>query len=62
MDKNNNMESVLDECERLGIIDIKAAGTLTPTFIKEAVEAVKDTNLDFNAIAAQMEQERAAYR
>lgn len=55
------MKQVLADCKKLGIINIEASGNLTPDFIAEAVKAVKEIPLDFDAIAEQMEEERKAF-
>lgn len=58
---NTEMKQVLADCKKLGIINIEASGDLTPDFIAEAVQAVKDTSLDFDTIAKQMDAERMAF-
>ena len=55
---NANMERLQREIQELGIINVEASGGLTPDFLAEAVQAVKETNLDFDELALQMKQER----
>lgn len=46
-----NIKDLQKEMESLGIINIEADGDLSPSLLKDAVEAVKETNLDFKALA-----------
>lgn len=56
-----DMKKVLKDCKELGIINIEASCDLTPDLVAEAVQAVKDTALDFDKLALQMEKERASF-
>lgn len=49
---------VLRDCEKLGIINIQASGDLTPSLAEEAVQAVKEINLDFKEFARLREAQR----
>lgn len=46
-----NIKDLQKEMKSLGIINIEADGDLSPSLLKDAVEAVKETNLDFKALA-----------
>lgn len=46
-----NIKDLQKEMKSLGIINIEADGDLSPSLLKDAVEAVKETNLDFAALA-----------
>lgn len=46
-----DVKNLQKEMESLGIINIEADGDLFPSLLKDAVEAVKETNLDFKVLA-----------
>lgn len=46
-----NIKDLQKEMKSLGIINIEADGDLSPSLLKDAVEAVKETNIDFATIA-----------
>lgn len=46
-----DIRDLQNEMKSLGIINIEADGDLSPSLLKDAVEAVKETNLDFRALA-----------
>ena len=46
-----NFKELKKEMKSLGIINIEADGELSPSLLKDAVEAVKETALDFKNIA-----------
>lgn len=53
-----DMDKVLTECKNLGIINIQASGDLTPELAAEAVQAVKEINLDFKSLAKRRDEQR----
>ena len=46
-----DIRDLQNEMKSLGIINIEADGDLSPSLLKDAVEAVKETNLDFRTLA-----------
>ncbi len=46
-----SIKALQKEMNALGIINIEADGDLSPSLLKDAVEAVKETALDFKSIA-----------
>lgn len=46
-----NIKDLRKEMKSLGIISIEADGDLSPSLLKDAVEAVKETALDFTVLA-----------
>lgn len=45
-----NVKELQKEMSSLGIISIDADGNLSPELLKDAVEAVKETNLNFKEL------------
>ena len=45
-----NVKNLQKEMSSLGIISIDADGNLSPELLKDAVEAVKETNLNFKEL------------
>lgn len=50
-----NVKDLQKEMAELGIINIEADGDLSPALLKDAVDAVKDLNLNFDDLAANSE-------
>ncbi len=46
-----NIKELQKEMKSLGILNIEADGELSPELLKDAVDAVKETNLDFKDLA-----------
>ena len=46
-----NIKDLQKEMKSLGIINIEADGELSPSLLKDAVEAVKETALDFKMLS-----------
>ena len=46
-----NIKDLQKEMKSLGIINIEADGDLSPSLLRDAVEAVKETNLNFKELA-----------
>lgn len=46
-----DIRDLQNEMKSLGIINIEADGDLSPSLLKDAVEAVKETKLDFRTLA-----------
>lgn len=55
---NEKMKNVQAEIKRLGILNIEASGALTPDVICDAVDAVKEINLNFKELAKKAAQYR----
>ncbi len=55
---NEKMKNVQAEIKRLGILNIEASGDLTPDAICDAVDAVKEINLNFKELAKKAAQYR----
>lgn len=51
--KETFIKELQKEMKSLGILNIEAEGELSPELLKDAVDAVKETNLDFKALANQ---------
>lgn len=51
-----NIEELQKEMKSLGIINIEADGELSPSLLKDAVDAVKETALDFEALSAKSQE------
>jgi len=51
-----NFKDLKKEMKSLGIINIEADGELSPSLLRDAVEAVKETALDFKKLAAKSEE------
>ncbi|MDE6245881.1 MAG: hypothetical protein K2M50_09550 [Treponemataceae bacterium] len=58
---DRNLKELEKEMKALGIINIAASGELTPEFAREAIDAVKSVNIDFEEIASQIESNRKAF-
>lgn len=46
-----NIKDLQEEMKSLGIINIEADGDLSPSLLRDAVEAVKETKLNFKDLA-----------
>lgn len=46
-----NIKELQKEMKNLGILNIEADGELSPELLKDAVDAVKETNLNFKDLA-----------
>jgi hypothetical protein len=46
-----NVKELQKEMKSLGIINIEADGELSPSLLKDAIESVKETSLDFTELA-----------
>lgn len=53
-----SVKNLQKEIKSLGIINIEADGDLSPSLLKDAVEAVKGINLDFDSLAKEMNRVR----
>lgn len=51
-----NMELLKKDIKSLGILSIEASGELTPLYVKDAVSAVKQINLNFKDLAAKAKE------
>ena len=51
-----DIRDLQNEMKSLGIINIEADGDLSPSLLKDAVEAVKETNLDFRTLATKSKE------
>ncbi|MBQ9238766.1 MAG: hypothetical protein IJ191_05555 [Treponema sp.] len=58
MEKKYDMKQLQKDCKKLGIINIEAADDLTPTYVYDAVRAVKEIHLDMQSVATEMEERR----
>lgn len=54
---NVNIGELQKEMKILGILNIEADGNFSPELLKDAVDAVKETNLNFRDLAKQAEEE-----
>ncbi|MGP1459512.1 MAG: hypothetical protein ACTTKL_09410 [Treponema sp.] len=52
------MEKLQRDMKELGIINVEVSGNLTIDLLEDAVQVVKEVNIDFNKFAQQMEEER----
>lgn len=57
-----NIKELQKEMKSLGILNIEADGELSPELLKDAVDAVKETNLDFKDLAEKSKAMAAAAR
>lgn len=55
-----NIKDLQKEMKSLGIINIEADGELSPSLLKDAVDAVKETALDFKALSAKSKEMAAS--
>ena len=55
---DKHIKTLQKEIKELGIINIKADDELTADVLEDAIQAVKDTNLDFAELAYRMEENR----
>jgi len=55
---DKHIKTLQKEIKELGIINIKADDELTADVLEDAIQAVKDTNLDFAELAYRMKEER----
>ena len=51
-----NIKDLQKEMKSLGIINIEADGELSPSLLKDAVEDVKETALDFKALSVKSQE------
>lgn len=51
-----NIKNLQKEMKSLGIINIEADGELSPSLIKDAVDAVKETALDFKTLSVKSKE------
>lgn len=51
MDMKERMKQAKEDIKKLGIINIEASGDLTPAYVCDAVDAVKEINLNFKELA-----------
>lgn len=55
---NTHLEKLQRDMKELGIINVEVSGNLTIDLLEDAVQVVKEVNIDFNKFAQQMEEER----
>ena len=55
---DKHIKTLQKEIKELGIINIEADDELTADVLEDAIQAVKDTNLDFAELAYHMKEER----
>ncbi len=53
-----DVEQAKKDIKSLGIINIEASDELTPAYVCDAVNAVKEINLDFDSLAKEMNRIR----
>lgn len=57
LDDSQEREKLFDECEKLGIINISRVSKVSTPLLHDIVDAVKSINLDWDAIAKQINEE-----
>lgn len=59
---NVDMKELQKEMKELGIINVEADGNFSPEMLRDAIDAVKETKLDFKRLAEQSKKEAAKAR
>ena len=57
LDDSKEREELFDECEKLGIINVGRVSKVSTSLLKDIVDAVKSVDLDWEAIAKQINEE-----
>lgn len=56
-DDSKEREELFDECEKLGIINVSKASKISTPLLHDIVDAIKSTNLNWDMIAKQINEE-----
>lgn len=57
LDDSKEREELFDECEKLGIINVSKVSKVATSLLRDIVDAVKSVDLDWEAIAKQINEE-----
>ena len=57
LDDSKEREELFDECEKLGIINVSRVSKISTPLLHDIVDAVKSTDLDWDEIAKQINEE-----